>query len=126
MDAGPRPFVRLLRDVTRRSAEYTMEEILESYTGWLDDPNRPSTILHKVIQQRILDLNAEQELDQQTTTKLISDLQEVVEASTQQITESELELKVIQSDYELLLQKHEHEFDLWQQEVTKYLKMLYE
>ena len=85
--------------------------------SWLFDFSRPMTILHKVVLQRIAEQRVkwEDERLQQGTQELFIELQKVMEASTQQLTEP----NIMPERYVQV-----NKFDLWQREVSKYLKLL--
>ena len=87
--------------------------------SWLFDFNRSSTILHKVILQKIAELKIQQEEEkhQEGTQELFSELQRVMEPSTQWLSDS------LQPN--IMLERYVNKFDLWQQEVLKYLKLLH-
>lgn len=88
--------------------------------SWLFDFSRPSTELHKVILQRIAEQKVKQEEErlQHGTQELFSELQKVVEASTQQLSGS-LQSNIMPERYAV------NKFDLWQREASKYLKLLH-
>ena len=85
--------------------------------AWLDRTDRPPTILHKEIQRRISELNSKKEEDQHTVEVLVKAME--IHA-TRQLSEFHKIMPV----NELFPIRHESAFDLWQQEVMKYLKML--
>ena len=89
--------------------------------SWLFDFNRPSTMLHKVILQKIAEskIRQEEEKYQQGTHELFSELQKVTEVNIQQLSDS------LQPNNIIMPERYVNKFDLWQQEVLKYLKLLH-
>lgn len=78
--------------------------------SWLFDFGRPTTILHKVVLQRIAEQRVKQEEErmQQGTQELFLELQKVMEASI----------------HPNFIPERINKFDLWQREVAKYFKLL--
>ena len=88
-----------------------------SSISWLDHSDQPTTVLHREIQRRISEFKLKRECQQQTL-KLLFKAMELY--ATRQLSEFHKIMPV----KELFPMRHESTFDLWQQEVMKYLKML--
>ena len=103
------------RCLETEGVRYMMKDL--GIISMLDDTEQPSTILHKVIQQRILELNSK--LRDQQATESFSNLSNAtkIDATTWQLSKPV-------ADNERLPLRHESTFDLWQQDVLKYLKVL--
>lgn len=90
---------------------------MEGDTRCLYKPSRGGTVLHRVIQKRIVEQTSNLEQDR-LTLELFSDLLKAIifEASTRLSSDS--------PDQKLLPLRLENNFDTWQQEVSKYFNIL--
>ena len=94
---------------------------MESEGAWLQDHNRPSTILHRVIQRRILEHNSSREVDHQTINSSLKAMDDEV---TTQLSATACTENMKSPNDQDLSRGPENKYDIWQQDVTKYLNML--
>ena len=91
--------------------------------SWIFDFGRPSTTLHKVIQQKTAELKATQEEEklQEGTQELFLGVQKTIKMKKQQLQDLDLQAVHLQSNIVRERYHVQNKFDLWQQETSKYL-----